>query len=86
MSIERHFEESDLARWVRLCLRGDRRNQQNYDRLQHVAKISSRQSHSPQLFFRLRFGMGRSSITANWIFFSTGSMRSSNTRIFCPML
>src|SRR5882672_624660 len=27
-----------------------------------------------------------SSTTANCSFFSTGSMRSSNTRIFCPML
>jgi len=29
---------------------------------------------------------GASSRIANWIFFSTGSIRSTSTRIFCPRL
>ena len=49
-----------------------------------------------KLHLRLRFDFleeglkagcaGASSRTANWIFFSTGSTRSSSTRILCPML
>src|SRR5579859_2318297 len=38
--------------------------------------------HQAQRF--LRFGAGFSSSTANWIFFSTGSMRSTSTRTRCP--